>query len=70
MRSGVRSGLLNELLHTPHEGTTMRKLKVAMYVSLDGVVEEPAWTGRSGTASLPASRRSTSMRATRSCSVV
>jgi len=23
----------------------MRKLKLAMYVSLDGVVEEPAWTG-------------------------
>ena len=22
----------------------MRKLKLAMYVSLDGVVEEPAWT--------------------------
>jgi dihydrofolate reductase len=26
-------------------GTTMRKLKLAMYVSLDGVVEEPSWTG-------------------------
>lgn len=25
--------------------TTMRTLKLAMYVSLDGVVEEPAWTG-------------------------
>jgi dihydrofolate reductase len=24
---------------------TMRKLKIAMYVSLDGVVEDPAWTG-------------------------
>jgi dihydrofolate reductase len=24
----------------------MRKLKLAMYVSLDGVVEDPAWTGR------------------------
>jgi dihydrofolate reductase len=24
---------------------TMRKLKLAMYVSLDGVVAEPAWTG-------------------------
>ena len=23
----------------------MRKLKLAMYVSLDGVVEDPAWTG-------------------------
>src|SRR6266496_368304 len=23
----------------------MRKLKLAMYVSLDGVVENPAWTG-------------------------
>src|SRR5438045_8582311 len=23
----------------------MRKLKLAMYVSLDGVVEEPGWTG-------------------------
>ena len=23
----------------------MRKLKLAMYVSLDGVVAEPAWTG-------------------------
>jgi dihydrofolate reductase len=24
---------------------TMRKLKLAMYVSLDGVVEDPSWTG-------------------------
>ena len=23
----------------------MRKIKLAMYVSLDGVVENPAWTG-------------------------
>ncbi len=23
----------------------MRKVKLAMYVSLDGVVENPAWTG-------------------------
>jgi dihydrofolate reductase len=30
-----------------HDGRrpTMRKLKVAMYVSIDGVVEGPAWTG-------------------------
>ncbi len=27
------------------EAQTNRRLKLAMYVSLDGVVEEPAWTG-------------------------
>src|SRR4051812_37308810 len=40
-------GLSRSSYDRTHDGRrpTMRKLKLAMYVSLDGVVEEPAWTG-------------------------
>jgi hypothetical protein len=43
MSYALSPGLLEAKLR--REGCTMRKLKLAIYVSLDGVVENPAWTG-------------------------
>src|SRR5437773_2273869 len=43
MRSAGRPSHTRDESPDPEDGT-MRKLKLAMYVSLDGVVEEPAWT--------------------------
>jgi dihydrofolate reductase len=45
MRFAGGSGHIHDRTTETQRRTMMRKIKLAMYVSVDGVVENPAWTG-------------------------